>query len=248
MLPTFSDRWRSTLDWCPTPEQQQHFEVLYQGIVAANQHLNLTRITEPEAFWEKHLWDSMSGLSFFLPGGDRDPLPTPARIVDIGTGSGFPGLPAGLLWTQSEVALLDSTVKKLRFLDELLATLPLPQVKTLAGRAEALGQDPRHRETYDLALARAVGGVTICAEYAMPLVRREGYVVLYRGQWSAAEEASLSRALIQLGGVIDRITPFQTPLTQGVRHCILVHKTADTPESYPRPVGVPAQKPLGLLP
>ncbi|MGA1474283.1 MAG: 16S rRNA (guanine(527)-N(7))-methyltransferase RsmG [Prochlorothrix sp.] len=240
ILPDFRDRWYSTLNWCPSPDQQQQFTAIYQAIVEANRFLNLTRITTPEDFWEKHLWDSLSGLTSFLP-----PAPRPQRIIDIGTGGGFPGLPAAVLWPESEVTLLDSTRKKILFLEGLVEQLALSRVKPIVGRAEALGQDPQMREQYDLALVRAVGGVTVCAEYAIPLVRREGYAVLYRGQWSTEEENSLKTAALDLGGVIQAVNHFQTPLTGAVRHCIVIKKEADTPEAYPRAVGVPSQKPLG---
>jgi 16S rRNA (guanine527-N7)-methyltransferase len=251
MLPTHLDLWRSTLAWEPSPQQQAQFENLYQGILAGNQQLNLTRITEPEAFWEKHLWDSLSGLGCFLSREGGEPLALgggdrPPRLIDIGTGAGFPGLPAAIVWPDRPITLLDSTRKKINFLESLLPQLNLPQVLPWAGRAETLGQDPRQRESYDLALTRALGGVTICAEYALPLVRRGGYGVFYRGQWSQEEETSLGVALIELGAEIHEITPWKTPLTQGVRHCVVVRKVADTPDSYPRPNGVPAQKPLGF--
>ncbi|MGA1264954.1 MAG: 16S rRNA (guanine(527)-N(7))-methyltransferase RsmG [Prochlorothrix sp.] len=255
-LPELADRWRSTLGWCPSPSQQQQFIAIYQAIVEANQFLNLTRLTTPADFWEKHLWDSLSGLSFFLanttetstdPGTTPpDPLPQPQRIIDIGTGGGFPGLPAAVLWPESTVTLLDSTRKKIAFLEGLIERLNFATVTALVGRAEAVGQEDGQRESYDLALVRAVGGVTICAEYALPLVRRGGYAVLYRGQWSEAEEESLRSAALDLGGVIAAVKPFTTPLTGAMRHCILLKKEADTPEAYPRSIGVPSQKPLGL--
>lgn len=262
-LPELADRWRSTLNWCPSPTQQQQFVAIYQAIVQANQFLNLTRLTTPTDFWEKHLWDSLSGLSFFFPNPldpsgtspDRSPdrstppldtLPQPRRIIDIGTGGGFPGLPAAVLWPDSTVTLLDATRKKVAFLEGLIERLNLATVTALVGRAEAVGQADGQRESYDLALVRAVGGVTICAEYALPLVRRGGYAVLYRGQWSEAEEESLRSAALDLGGVITAVKPLTTPLTGAMRHCILLKKEADTPEAYPRSIGVPNQKPLGL--
>jgi 16S rRNA (guanine527-N7)-methyltransferase len=241
-LPIYCDRWQSSLNWQPTEAQQQQFQQLYEAILAANRQVNLTRITSPEDFWEKHLWDSLQGVDRWLRDaalGDR-----PLRVVDIGTGGGFPGLPVAITFPHWAIALLDSTRKKLAALETVCGTLGLGNVSYLPQRAEQVAHQPVHREVYDLALLRAVGPVNTCAEYALPLLNREGQAVLYRGQWSAAEEAQLTAILPRLGGQLREVRSQTTPLTGGVRHNVILAKVDRTPDKYPRLPGLPAKSPL----
>ena len=310
-LPTLMEVWESTLGWQPSNAQQQQFQQLYAGILEGNQRLNLTRITEPTEFWEKHLWDSLSGLVPFLGEPDRrikrwdiacepsvanqdadapvpegqiaeeqvpglgastpdlraasegQPVPLrsdglaaeqisalghlPARpftVIDIGTGAGFPGIPVAIAFQDATVTLLDSTRKKIAFIDELLAALNLPNAKTLVERVEQIGQQRHHREAYDIALLRAVAPATVCAEYALPLLKVNGLAILYRGQWTADEAEALESAIAQLGGTLEQVAQFTTPLSHSTRHCLYLRKVAPTPLQFPRAVGVPTQVPL----
>lgn len=238
--------WRDTLGWHPTPAQWSQYQALYAAIVTGNQQLNLTRLTTPGDFWEKHLWDSLCGLWPWLtatPPAWAEPV---SQVIDIGTGAGFPGLPAAIALPPWQVTLLDSTQKKVRFLQELAPALGLTTVRAIADRAETLAHQPMHREQYDLALLRAVGPATPCAEYGLPLVRVGGLVVLYRGQWTPEEEVALEQAATLLGGGIVAIQPWQTPLTQGDRHCVYLRKLRPTPDGFPRLPGIPAKSPLGV--
>ena len=162
-LPELNEIWQSTLDWQPNQKQQEQFERLYQAILAGNRQFNLTRITAANDFWEKHLWDSLAGLGIAK---SKQGL----TAIDIGTGAGFPGIAIAIAQPQWQVTLLDATRKKVRFLDTLIDNLALENVTTLTGRAEAVGQQS-HREAYDLALVRAVGSASVCAEYAVPLLK-----------------------------------------------------------------------------
>lgn len=237
------------MQWQPTPEQQQQFQAIYAEILAGNQQMNLTRITEPTEFWEKHLWDSLSGLSPWLqpashPEWLAEHLTGTVTAIDIGTGAGLPGLPVAIALPHWQMTLLDSTQKKIRFLQELIQKHGLSNVRAIADRAEFLAHQPSHREQYDVALVRAVGSVAACAEYSLPLIKVDGIAVLYRGQWTEEDGQSLSRAARQLGGQILDQRAWQTPLTQGVRHCIYLHKHKITKETFPRNAGVPAKQPL----
>jgi len=241
-LPKMAEIWEKTLNWQPTNLQENQFQQLYQLIIAGNRQINLTRITEPEEFWEKHLWDSLRGIApkqIFIPGIDRG-----KRIIDIGTGAGFPGLPMALIFPNSQVTLLDSTGKKIAFIETVLSALALNNVKTLLGRAEEIGQQYEHRQNYDVAVIRAVGNVSVCAEYSLPLVRKGGLAIIYRGSWSEAENESLETAVEQLGGVVELIEEFSTPLSNSMRHCLYLRKVTNTPISFPRGVGIPSQKPI----
>ncbi|MFN7516751.1 MAG: 16S rRNA (guanine(527)-N(7))-methyltransferase RsmG [Dolichospermum sp.] len=241
-LPKMAEIWQKTLNWQPTNLQENQFQQLYQLIIAGNRQINLTRITEPEEFWEKHLWDSLRGIApkqIFIPGIDKG-----KRIIDIGTGAGFPGLPIALIFPNSQVTLLDSTGKKINFIETVLSALALNNAKTLLGRAEEIGQQYEHRQNYDVAVIRAVGNVSVCAEYSLPLVRKGGLAIIYRGTWSEAENESLETAVEQLGGVVELIEEFATPLSNSMRHCLYLRKVTNTPISFPRGVGIPSQKPI----
>ena len=238
-LPEMQDIWQETLGWQPDSNQQSKLEQLYLAIVEGNRQLNLTRITESEEFWEKHLWDSLAGVESLLK------TPEEAKsYIDIGTGAGFPGIPVAIVSSQSRVTLLDSTGKKIAFLADLITQLQLNNATTLLGRAEAVGKRHYHRENYDIALIRAVGKASVCAEYALPLIKVGGTAILYRGNWSDIETQSLSMALKQLRGKITEIKSLTTPLTNSIRHCIYIRKLAATPNQFPRAVGVATQKPL----
>jgi 16S rRNA (guanine527-N7)-methyltransferase len=251
-LPTFEDVWQSTLQWSPTQGQQAQFQALLTQLCALNAGVNLTRITSPEAFWEKHLWDSLWAIQPWL----NAPL-HPLRIIDIGTGGGFPGIPVAIAAHQTsdqtqlsdlpwQVTLLDSTRKKIACLATLCQTLPLVNAHPVCDRAETLGRRKGDRATYDMALIRAVGPVSSCAEYTLPFLKVGGTAILYRGQWSLEEEQTLQQALLELGGILTEIRDTTTPLTQAQRHCVYIRKEKSTPATFPRQVGLPTQHPLGL--
>jgi 16S rRNA (guanine527-N7)-methyltransferase len=273
VLPQLAEVWKQ-LGWQPNSVQQGQFQRFYELILQGNQQLNLTRITEPEEFWEKHLWDSLRGVAplFRVEAGEKDSsapqpatafaahhaadvllshrsqqppcLPSSFQVIDIGTGGGIPGIPVAIAQPDWTVTLLDSTRKKVAWLDTLLPSLDIGNVKTLIGRAEQVGQNSQHRQVYDLALVRAVASASVCAEYALPLLKVGGVAVLYRGQWTEAEAIALQSAAAQLGGKVESIEEFVTPLSQSIRHCLYLSKVASTQARFPRPVGVPAQKPL----
>ncbi|MGF1499473.1 MAG: 16S rRNA (guanine(527)-N(7))-methyltransferase RsmG [Elainellaceae cyanobacterium] len=252
LLPDHASLWQATLGWQPSPAQQAQFQRLYHGILAGNQTLNLTRITAPDEFWEKHLWDSLSGIRPLLPdaaapetASPPEPVtPAPVRVIDIGTGAGFPGLPVAIAHPHWTMTLLDATRKKIAFLEKLVVTLGLENIACLADRAEALGQQSDQRATYDLALVRAVAPAPVGVEYALPLLKVGGAAVLYRGQWSALETDELRPVVQRLGGEVQTIEQLQTPLTGGDRHLIHLQKVASTPAEFPRAIGIPAKQPL----
>lgn len=249
-LPIHLDVWQATLQWQPNSQQQALFQQLYEAMVQGNQQFNLTRITEPEAFWEKHLWDSLYGIAPWLsasPGALPEVALTPIQqVIDIGSGGGFPGLPVAIAQPNWHLTCLDSTRKKMAFLDTLSQTLGLTQVQTVTDRAETLGHHRHHREAYDLALIRAVGAAPVCAEYALPLLKVNGVAILYRGQWTEAEAHDLAQALPSLGGGEVWVAAATTPLSQSTRHCIYICKRNPTAAAFPRAAGIPAKQPLGL--
>jgi 16S rRNA (guanine527-N7)-methyltransferase len=232
------DLWQETMNWQPTDRQQLQLQSLYHEVITANQQLNLTRITQPEEFWEKHLWDSLRGV------GELINSPAALQVIDIGTGAGFPGLPLAIARPDWQLTLVDSTAKKVGFIESITPELGLTNVHPIVSRIEELGQNRSHRHQSDLALIRAVAAANICAEYALPLVKVGGTAILYRGNWTEEEATSLELAAAKLGGEISQIDRFTTPISNSVRHCIWLHKITDTHPYYPRAIGIPTQKPL----
>lgn len=222
-LPERTELWQQTLNWQPSLAQEQQFQQLYELILQANQHLNLTRITEPLDFWEKHLWDSLRGVASFLQveAAHDDGKKT---VIDIGTGAGFPGIPMAIALPHFSVTLLDSTRKKVAFLETTISSLTLHNASPLNGRAEQLSQQPQHYQGYDIALLRAVAAADQCAKYALPFLKPGGLAILYRGNWTREEETLLQEVLTQFNGQLESVEAFTTPVSQSVRHCLYLRK------------------------
>ena len=227
-LPEMDSVWQETLGWQPTSEQQQLFQQVYEGILEGNQHLNLTRITAPIEFWEKHLWDSLRGI--LSQEKSQSSQESSSKVIDIGTGAGFPGIPVAIAFPNYSVTLLDATRKKITFLETLLTQLGLENATTLTGRAEAIAKQQQHRHNYDIALLRAVAPAPICAEYALPLLKTGGLAILYRGHWTEEETEALKPVVEQLDGEIELIEAFTTPLSNSVRHCVYLRSCSSRRE------------------
>jgi 16S rRNA (guanine527-N7)-methyltransferase len=238
-LPDFNEIWQKTLCWKPTKAQLEQWEKLYQEIISANCKINLTRITEPKDFWEKHLWDSLAGIDTKIID-----IKSSFKGIDIGTGAGFPGIPVATIYPNLQVTLLDSKIKKIKLINLILEKLKFINCKTLMGRSETIGQMKEYRETYDLALIRAVGTPSVCTEYALPFLKVGGIAVLYRGHWHDKDNLTLKYAVEKLGGKIISIKNIETPLTQSIRNFIYIKKTSITSRKFPRQIGIPRQNPL----
>ena len=237
-LPEMIEVWQQTLNWQPTTQQQDYFQRLYELILQGNRQLNLTRITEPVEFWEKHLWDSLRGIAPFLQEKNEDKTLSTFKVIDIGTGAGFPGIPVAIALPDWTITLLDSTRKKITFLNTLLTQLSIQNANTITARAEIASKQLEHQQSYDLALIRAVGSADVCAEYALPYLKQGGLAVLYRGNWTVAETASLQSTVERLGGAIEANEAFTTPLSQSIRHCLYLRKVTVTSSEFPRPVRI----------
>ncbi|MEO0309529.1 MAG: 16S rRNA (guanine(527)-N(7))-methyltransferase RsmG [Gloeomargarita sp. DG02_3_bins_56] len=205
-LPSPLEPWPGGEQTHPDPRWQ----ALYEMIVRGNEQMNLTRITAPADFWEKHLWDSAQGIQPYLG------VTAAWQVIDVGTGAGFPGLVVALLQPHWRVTLLDSRRKKTRFLEQVITDLHLENVVTLTGRAEVLGAVAPHHRAYDLVLMRAVAPASTALGYGTPWLKPDGRLVLYQGHWTAAQTQGLTPHL--QGLTLRRIDACTTPLTQGVRH------------------------------
>jgi 16S rRNA (guanine527-N7)-methyltransferase len=216
------------------------FEVYYRELVAWNQRFNLTAITDREGVQVRHFLDSLSCL-MVLP---LKELAAGQRIIDVGTGAGFPGLPLKIICPGIKLTLLDATRKKVTFLEHLVRELELQQVEVIHGRAEELGRDPDHREGYDWALARAVVEMPTLAEYLLPLVRVNGAMLAQKGEGAPIEVHASDAATTALGGSVRLLQPVELRGLAETRYLVVIDKVAATPEKYPRRPGMPKKRPI----
>lgn len=211
----------------PLSEQTaSNFEEYCRMLLEANSHMNLTAVTEPEEVYRRHFLDSLSLCQV----ADLDGK----RVIDVGTGAGIPGLPVKLAWEKSDVTLLDSQQKRISFLEDVCRALALEKVTCLHGRAEELGQDPAHREQYDIVLSRAVARLDLLAELCVPLTKPGGLFLAMKAEDSGRELAEAVPAIAALGGRIQREAAYRVPGTDAVRKIIVIEKVARTPDQYPR--------------
>lgn len=220
-----------------TAAQVRAFEVYARELEIWNQRINLTAITDPLGIEMRHFLDSLSCLLVLKarPG---------CRVVDVGTGAGFPGLPLKIVYPNLKLTLVEVVEKKAAFLKHIVEILQLEDVTVLTERAETLGQDPAHRECYDWALARAVAEMRTLAEYLLPLCRITGHCLAQKGENAPQEVAGAQHAINLLGGRIVQLTPVELPTVAETRYLAHVEKVAATPTKYPRRPGIPAKRPL----
>jgi 16S rRNA (guanine527-N7)-methyltransferase len=206
-------------------------------LVEWNQKFNLTAIRDVESIRTKHFLDSYSCV---LAWKGMPPL----RLVDVGTGAGFPGIPLKIVYPTMHVTLVESVGKKAMFCQHIISKLGLEDVEVIQARAETLGQDSRHRETYDYAVARAVANLNILSEYLLPLVKVGGTMLAQKGESGPAEAQSAEKAMKLLGGKLKQLIPVHLPGVPDDRFLVLVDKVAATPPKYPRKAGIPMKAPL----
>lgn len=224
------------------PEQQAAFQIYYEELVAWNEKFNLTAITDYDGVQTRHFLDSLSCL---LIDEVREALSRPgARVVDVGSGAGFPGIPLKLVHPPFRLTLLEATGKKVTFLRHMVERLGLEEVEAIHARAEELGRDPAHREGYDLVLVRAVAEMPVLAEYALPLCKVGGWAVAQKGEAGEREAQASQAAMAALGGELRRVAPVELPHLAGDRCLVVLHKVRPTPPTYPRRPGVPSKRPL----
>lgn len=204
-------------------------------LIEWNKKINLTAITEPDEIILKHFVDSLT-ISKYIPDG--------TKLVDVGTGAGFPGIPLKIYRQDIEITLLDSLQKRINFLDEVIRELNLEKIETLHSRAEDFGKDKKYREKFDIATSRAVANLATLSEYLLPLVKVGGKVISMKGSLIEEELENSKNAIKILGGKIEKVDEFNLPNSDISRNIVLIDKIKETPNKYPRKAGEPSKKPL----
>ena len=218
-----------------TEKQIEQFLKYYEMLIKKNKVMNLTAITEYNEVIEKHFLDSISLCQVY-------DLTKPVKILDMGTGAGFPGVPLKIAFPEVEITLADSLNKRIKFLDEVVAELGLEKVTTVHARAEELARNKEHRESYDLVVSRAVANLSTLGEYCIPFVKMGGNFISYKSAEVDEEVNAAGKAIKILGGEIKDVYKFD--LSDQKRSFVTIEKIKTTPKTYPRKAGTPSKEPL----
>ena len=218
-----------------TEKQIEQFLKYYEMLIDKNKVMNLTAITEYDEVIEKHFLDSISLCQIY-------DLSKPVKILDMGTGAGFPGVPLKIAFSEIEITLADSLNKRIKFLDEVVAELGLEKVTTVHARAEELARNKEHRENYDLVVSRAVANLSTLGEYCIPFVKMGGNFISYKSGEVDEEVNAAGKAIKILGGQMRNVYKFD--LYDQKRSFVTIEKIKTTPKTYPRKAGTPSKEPL----
>lgn len=217
--------------------QIEQFLTYYEMLVDWNQKINLTAITEYEEVLKKHFIDSMSLIKAYDVTKD-------SKVIDVGTGAGFPGLALKIAYPNLQVTLLDSLNKRIHFLDAVIESLGLKDVETIHGRAEDLAKPDMLREKFDLCVSRAVANLSTLSEYCLPFVKQGGQFISYKSEKISEEMTAAEKAITVLGGNVVNQIEFYLPNSDIYRNLFVIEKVRETPLKYPRKAGLPAKEPI----
>lgn len=217
-------------------KQLSQFEIYYDMLIEWNKVMNLTAITEKDDVIIKHFADSLL-LSKYAD-FNRE-----VKIIDVGTGAGFPGIPLKIAFSDINITLMDSLNKRLNFLNEVISKLDLQDVETVHARAEDGGRNEKYREQYDFAVSRAVANLAVLSEWCVPFVKPGGYFIAYKSNALPEEMREGKKAIRILGGQVENIFNTTLPETDNQRSFVFVKKVSNTDMKYPRKPGA-AKKPI----
>lgn len=217
-----------------TKEQIEKYYNYMDLLLEWNGKINLTAIIDPKEIILKHFVDSLTIAKY---------IKDDEKLIDVGTGAGFPGIPLSIVKENTDIVLLDSLNKRINFLEEVKENLKLENITTIHGRAEEFGKNKKERETYDIATSRAVAPLNILLEYLLPLVKVGGRAICMKGS-NIEEVENAKNALEILGGQIEKIEEITLPNSDIKRNIIIVEKVKNTPLKYPRKPGTPSKEPI----
>ncbi|MEB6257398.1 16S rRNA (guanine(527)-N(7))-methyltransferase RsmG [Mammaliicoccus sciuri] len=220
-----------------TDKQIKQFGTYFEMLVERNEKINLTAVTEKEEVYLKHFFDSVTP-SFYI---DFNEIET---ICDVGAGAGFPSIPLKIVYPHLQITIVDSLNKRIKFLNELAASLDLDKVNFVHDRAETFGKSQQYRESFDLVTARAVARLSVLSELCLPLVKKGGQFVALKGSQGNEELEDAQFAISVLGGEVKTVNEFTLPLEESMRQIITIDKLRQTPKKYPRKPGTPNKEPL----
>lgn len=215
------------------------FYMYYKLLVEKNKVMNLTAITEMKEVISKHFVDSLSLVKAVEDIGEKE-----YKIIDVGTGAGFPGIPLKIVFPELNVTLMDSLNKRIKFLIETAEALDLKGIRAIHGRAEDLGRDPEYREAFDLCVSRAVANLSTLSEYCMPFVKIGGYFIPYKSGKIEQELLEAKHAIFLLSGKTEKVFTFQLPGAEADRSLVKIGKLEAIAKRYPRKAGLPSKEPL----
>lgn len=227
----------SELNVTLTDAQIEQFLFYYEMLVEWNQVMNLTAITEYGEVMKKHFIDSISLVKAYDVTRD-------VKVIDVGTGAGFPGLALKIAYPNLKITLLDSLNKRIQFLDAVIEKLGLEDVETIHGRAEDWAKPNRLREQFDLCVSRAVANLSTLSEYCLPFVRVEGQFISYKSEKISEETEAAEKAISILGGRIAGQVEFNLPDSDIYRNLFVIDKVKETPGKFPRKAGMPVKEPI----
>jgi 16S rRNA (guanine527-N7)-methyltransferase len=220
-----------------TSAQLAALEIYEAELITWNQKVNLTAIDQPEKIRVKHFLDSLTCMLVMR----ETPM---ARVIDVGSGAGFPGIPLKIIYPSMRLTVVESVGKKAIFCQHIVDKLGLKGVEVLQERAEVIGKQEQYRQNYDWALARAVAVMPVLMEYLLPLVRIGGRALAMKGETAPAEAHEAEHAIQVFGGHLRQLVPVTLPGVEDERYLVVIDKVAATPEKYPRRVGIPGKRPL----
>lgn len=216
-------------------KQIRKFFDYYLLLIEWNEKMNLTAITEVNDVILKHFIDSLTICKY---------IPQNAKIIDVGTGAGFPGIPIKIYREDTQITLLDSLNKRVLFLQEVINKLDLKSIEAIHGRAEEIARNNKYREKFDVVTSRAVANMSTLAEYMIPFIKTEGLCIMMKGSDYKEELEKSQRAIKLLGAELKNVEEFLLPDSDINRSVILLDKVKSTPKQYPRKAGMPSKNPI----